>query len=48
MGESERQLEDAASVIRMKATTLDVSYVEHWVAELGLEEQWKAAKNRAG
>jgi hypothetical protein len=46
IGESERQIEDAASILRVQGTGLDTVYVEHWVHELELEEQWKAAKSR--
>ena len=47
MGESERQIEDAASIIRVQGEKLDVTYVERWARELGLERQWLAAKTRA-
>jgi len=47
LGQSERQMEDAASIIRIKGDGLDVSYVERWVRELNLDEQWQAAKHRA-
>jgi hypothetical protein len=48
MGESARQLDDAAGIIRIKRESLDIAYIEHWVTELRLEEQWVAAKQRAG
>jgi hypothetical protein len=48
LGESQRQLEDAAGIIRVQSANLDTSYVERWVRELGLMEQWLAAKARAG
>ena len=48
LGESERQLEDAASIIRVQGENLDVGYVERWIRELELKEQWLAAKARAG
>ena len=48
MGESHRQLEDVASIIRVKGDDLDTAYVETWVSELGLEQQWTAAKALAG
>ncbi len=44
MGESRRQLEDAASIIRIKGDLLDTAYLERWVTELGLEPQWSAAR----
>ena len=47
LGESERQIEDAAGVIRRQGNALDRSYVERWVRELGLEEEWKRALARA-
>jgi len=48
LGESERQINDAAGVIRMQSETLDVTYIESWVDALGLSEQWRAARERAG
>jgi hypothetical protein len=39
-GQSERQLEDAATVIRFQAERLDRAYVERWVRRLGLEHEW--------
>ena len=47
-GESLRQVEDAAGIIRVQGQDLDMAYVERWVSELGLSEQWAAAKLRAG
>jgi hypothetical protein len=44
LGESQRQLEDAASIIRIKGDQLDTGYVDTWVNELGLEHQWSAAR----
>lgn len=40
LGASARQLEDAAGIVRMQAEQLDRAYVERWVAELGLDQQW--------
>ena len=47
MGDSERQLEDAAGIIRMQRETLDFAYVERWVAVLGLQDQWMAVQGKA-
>lgn len=47
-GESARQLEDAAGVIRRQKSKLDREYVERWVRELGLDEQWRDALAQAG
>lgn len=43
LSQSERQLEDVASMLRMQ-TELDSAYIEQWVNQLGLLEQWAAAK----
>lgn len=48
IGESQRQLEDAAAIVRVKGDLLDRRYVELWVNELRLEEQWSAAQRLAG
>ena len=47
LGESERQIKDAAGIVRVQADRLDVDYVERWVAALELDEQWEAARKRA-
>jgi hypothetical protein len=46
-GQSERQLEDAAAVLRFQADTLERSYVERWVRRLQLEHEWSAVCARA-
>lgn len=43
MGESARQLEDAAGIIRRQGAALDRAYVDEWVRELGLESEWRRA-----
>lgn len=48
LGESERQLEDAAGIIKRQGAALDRSYVERWVHDLGLDEEWRKALARAG
>lgn len=47
MGESERQIEDAAGVIRRQGALLDRDYVERWVRELDVEDQWRRALSLA-
>jgi hypothetical protein len=46
-GQSERQLEDAATVVRFQAERLDRSYVERWVRRLELEQEWASVNERA-
>ena len=37
---SERQLEDAASIVRTQGDKLDFDYIKGWVRELGVEPEW--------
>jgi hypothetical protein len=43
LGESQRQIEDAAGILRIRAGELDRAYLHHWVRQLHLQGQWKAA-----
>jgi len=47
LGESERQLRDAAGIIRTQGSNLDLQYIEKWVKGLDLEGQWKEAQEIA-
>ena len=44
LGSSERQLQDAAGVVKTRAGDLDTIYIEHWVDALDLREQWARAR----
>jgi hypothetical protein len=48
MGESERQLNDAAIVLQKRAPELDHKYLQRWAQELDLTEQWNRARVLAG
>jgi len=48
LAQSPRQIEDVAAILRAQGQTLDQSYLQKWVAELGLGEEWKKAKLAAG
>jgi hypothetical protein len=48
LGESERQINDAAGIIQVQDADLDLEYVERWVAVLELDQQWEAAQKKAG
>ena len=48
LGESERQLEDAAGILRIQGDKLDTAYVEKWVESLGLNGQLLKARVLAG
>lgn len=43
MGGSLRQIEDAVGILQARATQLDRAYIDHWVQQLGLQEQWRSA-----
>jgi hypothetical protein len=48
LGESERQIRDAAGIIQIQGEKLDIDYVERWVAALDIDEQWRAARQNTG
>jgi hypothetical protein len=48
MGESSRQIEDVAGILRARMALLDRAYIEKWVRELGLAPQWDRARKSAG
>ena len=45
--DSERQVRDVAEILNVQGSTLDSDYVERWVGELELREQWAAARDLA-
>ena len=47
LGESERQLRDVESVLRMTAATLDRTYIERWARELGVTELCERVQREA-
>lgn len=47
-GESERQIADAATVIRLQGSRLDVAYIEKWARKLKIVSQWLSARAQAG
>lgn len=44
LGESERQVKDASSILKTRGDDIDIVYIERWVRELDLGEQWKKAR----
>ena len=48
MGESFRQIEDVAGILDVRGESLDRGYIERWVRELELTEQWNRARALAG
>jgi hypothetical protein len=47
LGESERQLRDAASIVATRGSELDEAYISRWVERLDLQTQWEKAKSFA-
>ncbi len=48
LAQSRRQIEDAAAILRVRWDALDRSYLAKWVAELGLADEWGAARRMPG
>jgi hypothetical protein len=46
-GGSQRQVEDAAGVLRVRGDQLDLGYLTHWVEALGVQAEWAAARRLA-
>ena len=46
LGGSRRQLEDVATLLRVRGEELDRGYVDRWVAALGLEGEWLEARRQ--
>ena len=46
LGESQRQIEDAAGILRVRGDELDVAYIDQWVDQLDLHVVYKAAQDR--
>jgi hypothetical protein len=48
LAKSQRQIEDVAAILRARWAELDRSYLEKWVLELGLKQEWSDAQRAAG
>jgi citrate lyase beta subunit len=48
LAQSQRQIEDVAAILRARRELLDQSYLEKWIAELGLKQEWENAQRAAG
>lgn len=45
LANSERQLQDAAGIVRTQGSKLDIEYIEGWVRELGVAEEWHKVRS---
>ncbi len=48
LGDSELQRRDVTQLLERAGERMDLSYVERWVTDLGLSDEWKDARERAG
>ncbi len=48
LAQSRRQIEDAAAILRVQWDLVDRSYLEKWITELGLTDEWSEAGRLAG
>lgn len=48
LSHSQRQVDDVASILRVRWETLDQSYIEKWTNELALENEWSKARAAVG
>lgn len=48
LAQSQRQIEDVASILRTRWESLDHSYLEKWIGALGLQKEWNDARRAAG
>jgi hypothetical protein len=48
LGESSRQIEDVAGILKARSGSLDQAYIEKWVNEMGLSSEWARAHQSAG
>lgn len=47
LGDSELQRRDVAQLLERAWDRIDHAYLERWITELGLDSEWKAAKERS-
>jgi hypothetical protein len=48
LGGSQRQIEDAAGIIKIRWNELDREYIQRWVEDLAIQDQWRRALAVAG
>ncbi len=45
---SRRQIEDVAAILRIRSGSLSNSYLDKWISELRIENEWREARAAAG
>jgi len=46
LGQSERQLRDAAGIVAVSGDRLDLEYLDRWAVELGVQDSWESIRPR--
>ncbi len=46
--QSQRHIEDVAGILRLRWPSLDRPYLEKWIVQLGLDDQWTQARSASG
>ena len=47
LSQAQRQIEDAAGILKIQRSSLNRSYLKRWIHELGLEKEWEDALRAA-
>jgi hypothetical protein len=47
LSQSQRQIEDAAGILSIHWHSLDRAYLEKWIRQLALQNEWRDAQGRA-
>jgi hypothetical protein len=48
LGQSGRQIEDAAGILKIRGGSLDCDYIDKWIRALDLKKQWDDARHISG
>jgi hypothetical protein len=48
LGSSQRQIEDAAAILKIRGASLDRAYLDRWIRDLGVLREWSVAQCIAG
>lgn len=48
LAQSQRQIEDVAAILKLRWESLDRQYLEKWISELSLGNEWSNARHAAG
>ena len=46
--QSQRQIEDVVSILKLRGQDLDELYLQNWIQQLGLNSEWEAVRRDSG